>query len=120
MEPMSVDALTALVVRAAAGEVGKSAWSGLLALARRAFSRSHPARAALERAATGEHAAAADAAGHFAAQSRSDPQLAEALQAWAADVLAQAAAVTNSISAQARIGGNVVQARDINGPISFH
>ena len=120
MDPLSVDALTALVVRAAAGEAGKGAWSGLLALARRAFKRSHPAQNALEQAATGDHAAAARTAEHLVAQAQLDPAIAEALRAWMAETIEQSGQVTNTVSGEARIRGNVVQARDISGPITFN
>lgn len=120
MDPISVDALTALIVRAAAGEAGKSAWGGLLAIARRAFSRSHSAQGAIEQAETGDQAAAAEAAEHLVAQSSLQPEVAQALQAWMSEARAHAAAVTNTVSGQARIEGNVVQARDVNGPITFH
>ncbi len=120
MDPLSVDALTALIVRAAAGEAGKGAWSGLLALARRAFKRSHSAQNALEQAATGDHTAAAQTAEHLIAQARLDPAVAEALRAWMTETLEHAGQVTNTISGEARIHGNVVQARDISGPITFN
>lgn len=120
MDPISLDALTALIAQAAAGEAGKSTWAALLALARRAFRRSHGAHRALEQAATGDHQAAVQAAEQLVAQARLDPAVAEALRAWMTDAQAQAGAVANIISGEARIHGNVVQARDINGPISFH
>jgi len=120
MDPISVDALAALILQAAAGESGKSAWNGLLSLARRAFKRSHAAQGALEQAATGDQAAAAQAAEHLLAQSRLDPAVAAALRAWMTEAGAHAGDVTNTISGQARIHGNVVQARDIEGSITFH
>lgn len=120
MDAISVDALTALIVQAAAGEAGKNTWAGLLALGRRAFKRSHAARGELERAAAGDHQAATQAAEHLVAQSRLDPAVGEALRAWMSEALAQVGQVTNVVSGEARIRGNVVQARDIQGPITFH
>lgn len=120
MDPISVDALTALIVRAAAGEAGKNAWAGLLTLARRAFKRSHAAQGALEQAASGDREAAGQAAEHLVAQSRLDPAVAEALSAWVTDARSGASEVINTISGEARIQGNVVQARDIDGSITFH
>ena len=119
MDPLTVDGLTALIVQAASGEAGKGAWSGLLALARRAFKRSHSAQNALELAAAGDHAAAAQAAEHLVAQARVDPAVAEALRAWMAESLGGAGQMT-TISGEARIRGNVVQARDIGGSITFN
>ncbi len=120
MDPISVDALSALIVRAAAGEAGKSTWSGLLALARHAFKRSHSVQGALEQAAHGDREAATQAAESFVAQSRLDPTVAEALRAWITDARRQSGEVVNTISGEARIHGNVVQARDIDGSITFH
>lgn len=120
MDPLTVDGLTALIVQAAAGEAGKGAWSGLLALTRRAFKRSHSAQDALEQAATGDHAAAAQAAEHLIAQARVDPAIAEALRAWMTESLAGTGQVRNTISGEARIHGSVVQARDIDGSITFN
>lgn len=71
---MSADAPTALVVQAAAGEAGKSAWSGLITLARWAFGRSHSAHGALERAEKGD--------GGAPSRALADLAVAEALQAW--------------------------------------
>ncbi len=119
MDAISVDALTAMIVQAAAGEAGKNTWAALLALGRRAFKRSHAAQRALERATTGDHQAATQAAEHLVSQSRLDPAVDEALRAWMIDALGQAAAATNIVSGEARIHGNVVQARDIQGPITF-
>jgi hypothetical protein len=119
MDPISAQALATLIAQAAAGEAGKSTWNGLLALARRAFGRSHPARAAIEQAAAGDHAAAERAAEQLVAQASADPAVAEALRAWMAEARTHAAEVTNTISGEARIEGNVVQARDIGGSITF-
>lgn len=120
MDPISIDALSSLIVQAAAGEAGKSAWSGLLALARRAFGRSHSGHDALERAATGDQGAAAHAAEQLVARSLADTAVAEALRAWMFETRAAAGSVANTISGRAQIHGNVVQARDIGGSINFH
>lgn len=119
MDPISMDALAALIARAAAGEAGKTTWAALVGLARHAFKRSHAAQQALEQAAAGDHQAATQAAEHLVAQARLDPAVAEALQAWMNEALARAGGVTNSVSGEARIQGAVVQARDIHGPITF-
>jgi hypothetical protein len=120
MDAISVDALTALILQAAAGEAGKNTWAGLLALARRAFKRSQAAQGALEQAASGDQQAATQAAEHLVAQSRLDPAVGEALRAWMTHALAQVGQVTNVVSGEARVRGSVVQARDIQGPVTFH
>ena len=120
MDPIPMDALTALIVRAAAGEAGKTSWAALQALVRRVFKRSDAAQRALEQAATGDHRAATQAAEHLVEQARLEPAAAEALRAWMTQALAQAGEVTNTVSGEAQIQGNVVQARDIHGPITFH
>lgn len=120
MDAISIDALTALIVQAAAGEAGKNAWNGLLALARRALGRSHCAHGALEQAENGDVGAAAQAAEQLVARARTDPAVAEALGAWMAQARANVATVTNVISGEAHIRGNVVQARDVGGSITFN
>jgi len=107
-------------VNAAAGaasqEAGNQAWQGLVALVRRAH---HKPDAVVEL----EHAQSLAAT--LIETAGRDPQFDADLRGWI-DLVARMTsgngsdAVSNTIGDDARITGNVVQARDVTGPITFH
>ncbi|MFL6073003.1 MAG: hypothetical protein ACJ73S_06350 [Mycobacteriales bacterium] len=109
--------LTAVLMRVAegvGGEAGQAAWAGLSSLVRRALGR-EPARPPADDEAT---------AGELAAQllelMRSDPEFAAALREWFAGAAHLGGGdVENVIQGGAQVQGPVVQARDIQGPITF-
>lgn len=114
-------ALTTLVLSsvntaasAASQEAGKHVWQVLGALVRRA--RRQPD-------AVVEPGDAPAVAATLVAAAEGDPGFAAELRSWLELVERLAdriGAVTNTIGDGARITGNVVQARDITGPITFH
>lgn len=117
MDSISITELAALIARAAAGEAGKSAWDGLLAVARRAFGRGHAT--AIDAAKAGDRGAAVEVAGALVQLSTADAELAQTLRQWMAESGENArSGVSNVISGHARVHGNVVQARDI-GSVHF-
>ncbi|MBR7828170.1 hypothetical protein KDK95_17770 [Actinospica sp. MGRD01-02] len=98
---------------AASQEAGKQLWQGLVALVRRA--RREP-NAEVEPA----HAQALAAI--LVTTASRDPQFAADLRSWieqAAQLTPTSGDTSNSISGDARVAGNVVQARDISGPVTF-
>jgi hypothetical protein len=99
---------------AASQEAGKQAWQGLVALVRRAR---HQPNAEVEPAHIESLAAT------LVDTARGDPQFAADLRAWfeqVARIAGTSDATSNLITDGARVAGNVVQARDITGPITFH
>jgi hypothetical protein len=117
MDPLTAPIVLAGLKKAldsASGEAGRQAWEGFVALARRAFGRPDAVVAREQPEAL---------AGSVAEAAEHDPALAADLRTW----LAQASqlevhnhSVSNTISGNATIGGNVVQARDIGGSITFN
>lgn len=112
-------ALTTLVLgsvntaaNAASQEAGKRVWQGLAALVRRA--RRHPT-------AEIEGASAEDLAATLVEKANQDPQFAADLREWIEQVagLSVDGDVTNTVGDNARVAGNIVQARDIAGPVTF-
>lgn len=101
-------------VGAASDEAGRQVWQGLVALIRRA--RRQPEAGV-------EPARPETLAGVLIEAASCDPQFAAELRAWielAARLGAPAdESVTNTIGQQARIAGDVVQARDVEGSITF-
>jgi Tfp pilus assembly protein PilV len=98
---------------AASQEAGKQVWQGLVALVRRA--RRQP-----EAEVKPAHAEAL-AATLLEATER-DPQFAADLRDWIEQVARFSGAsedTSNAIAGGARVAGNVVQARDISGPVTF-
>jgi hypothetical protein len=127
-----VDPLTAPLVLAtvknvlntASGAAGNQLWEGFVALARRALGR-HDAPLDSTRLdpAQLDPAQAEPLAVAVTDAANRDPDLAAALRDWlaqAGQLAAHDESVTNVISDSAQISGNVVQARDISGPITFH
>ena len=115
MDPISVSTLVGLITQSAAGEAGKSAWEGLAGLARRVFDRPNDGAAALERAKEGDQDSALDLAGLLVQRAAADPHFAGLLRIWMIQTHQAGASgsLTNAIGGNARIRGNVVQARDI-------
>lgn len=98
---------------AASQEAGKQVWQGLVALVRRA--RRQP-EAEVEAA----HAEAL--AAMLLETAELDPKFASDLRVWIEQVARFAGAsqeTSNAIAGGARVAGNVVQARDISGPVTF-
>lgn len=114
MEPITIGLLVGLIVQAAAGEVGKSAWSGLTHLTRRAFRDDEVSTRALETAAADE-AGATELAGGLVRSAADDPAFEELLRSWIAHTqqAATGEAVVNTISGGAQVHGHAVQARDV-------
>jgi hypothetical protein len=103
-------------VGSASDDAGHQVWQGLVALVRRI--RHRPEQAEIEPA----HPEALARTLLDAAQR--EPGFEAELRAWlhmakAANTTAEGC-VTNTIAPGARVTGNVVQARDIDGPITFH
>lgn len=129
VDPSAVPVLTSLVtgvLGGAAGEAGKRAWERMASLVRGRFGRDDPTTRALEQVdlvADDQQmveAVSGVLAQRLAEAARRDPRFADELRAWMADATQVVNAdgdVTNTIS-QSRIGGSVVQARDV-GNVSF-
>ena len=115
MEPISLSALVALITQAAAGEAGKGAGDGLIALVRRAIGHGSHAQSALDRSREGDQSATLDLAGRLVQGAAADPEFDHLLRAWMAEVQRQSSsqAVLNGIGGNARIHGDVVQAGQI-------
>lgn len=118
LDPLSVPAVVAVlsaVLAATAGEAGTSLWDSLTALVRRWFGNdSAPAGIVGSRPdAEGVDALAAA----LTARAAADPAFAEALRGWSSQV--PTSDVTNLIGGEAYIEGDVVQARDVHGSITF-
>jgi hypothetical protein len=120
--PMVATAL-AKVCDGAAGEAGKQAWTALTGLVRRVFGgrdRSRPmmAVAELERH-PGDPARVEELAGVLAAAADLDPDFAADLREWLTEAGQAGDGGTNIIAGSAQVHGDVVQARDIHGSITF-
>ncbi|MGH3630595.1 MAG: hypothetical protein ACRDRL_24535 [Sciscionella sp.] len=118
MDPISLSTLVGLITQSAAGQAGKSAWDGLTELTRRAFRHGSSVEVALQQAKAGGPESVLELAGHLVQGAAADPDLADLLRAWIAQVQQVSdGAVNNTISAGAR-ARDVVQARDV-GTIHF-
>ena len=122
--------LTATVVplaNGAAGEAGKQAWGSLVEFVRRRFGRDSKLDTAVqaltdqpEQALHGEVLGQA-----LSDEAARDEQVAAWLREWlttAAPLAGQSwgqTTVTNTVSGHARVGGPVIQAYTISGPITF-
>ncbi|WP_157435920.1 hypothetical protein [Actinospica robiniae] len=97
---------------AASQEAGKRVWQGLVALVRRA--RRHPT-------AVVEGERPEDLAATLIEKADEDPRFAADLRFWIEQVagLDVNGDMTNSIGGDARVTGNIVQARDVSGSITF-
>ncbi|HET9170090.1 MAG TPA: hypothetical protein VFN97_11665 [Actinospica sp.] len=122
--------LAALVlssVKAAANsasqEAGKHVWEGLAALIRRARRRSAGVMKTVEPRETAQPEEAAAVAAALVEEAGRDPRFEADLRAWielAGELGGGNDAVTNTIGEGARVRGNVVQARDIGGSVTFN
>ncbi|PRY02583.1 hypothetical protein [Allonocardiopsis opalescens] len=126
---MQIELITAAVTAAAggvAGEAAKQAWTALTGLVRRAFGERGTETVALEAVAEQAAGGAVDEvavrrlAMLLQLQAEADPAFGRELDAWvrgdARPLLRTGDGdVANTIERGARIGGSVVQARDIHG-----
>ncbi|MCO5992726.1 hypothetical protein [Actinoallomurus rhizosphaericola] len=125
MDPLSVSALVTLLSKifdGATGKVGEQLWDDLTSVVRRVFGRRSTSVEAAKR--LGERPGDLDATRALAealiADSARDPQGAAQIRHWVAraeHALAAEGSVTNTIDGS--VTGNVVQARDIRGDITF-
>ncbi|MBC6457561.1 hypothetical protein [Actinomadura sp. HBU206391] len=122
MDPITASALVAVLVKVldgASGEAGRQTWTALTGLVRQTFGRrSETAETAgeLERN-PGDRARVETLAEALAAEARRDPEFADELRDWLADVERPAGGgdiITNNVGGSAKVG-NVIQARDISG-----
>jgi hypothetical protein len=123
LDPSSVPALVAVitaVLAGTAGEAGAHVWNSLVQLVRRTFGSGSAERDLVDQR---PDAASIDILSrHLAARARTDPVFADALRSWAstaAPATGGDATVTNVVSGEAYIEGNVVQTRDVFGSITF-
>jgi hypothetical protein len=123
MDIVSTSALAGVVSQVlggAAGEAGKQAWDNLVTLVRRLLPGTS-AETALATTAPGDGAAATRTSQALVDAATADPAFAAALDGWYRQAVTLVGGnVTNIISGDARISGNVMQARDIHGPITFN
>lgn len=130
MDPLTTPVvLTALkaALDSASGEAGRQAWHGFTELVRRAFGRDETGGeggVSADGLATIDPAQAESLAATVVQTAQRDPDFASALHSWLeqANLLAvrlENDAVTNTIGDRAKISGNVIQARDITGPVTF-
>lgn len=115
MDSISLSTLITLITQSAAGEAGKSAWEGLIALTRRAFGHEQRAEAALQAAKAGGPAGALDLAGHLMQRATDDPELMRFLRTWMTEAkrfTATDGVTVNTISGDAHLR-DAVQARDV-------
>ncbi|GGO91018.1 hypothetical protein [Wenjunlia tyrosinilytica] len=126
MEPVST-ALVAAAITAAAtsagSEAGRGVWGSFTALSHRVLGRGEAGEPRVSPDDSAERLAAL--ADLLVERARRDEEFAADLARWLADAgrpaesAGQAGDVRNTVSEGAHIGGNVVQARDITGGISF-
>ncbi len=123
LDPLSASAIAATisaVLGGAAGEAGRGAWESLATLVRRAFEHGSPPDDIVDHAPSDEEVETL--AWELAARARTDPGFAEALRSWASQASPlppDSGRVLNTITGDAYVEGNVVQARDIAGSIVF-
>ncbi|MCO6006676.1 hypothetical protein NE236_16955 [Actinoallomurus purpureus] len=125
MDPLSVSALVTLLSKIFDGttdKVGEQLWDNLTSVVRRAFGRRSTSVEAAKR--LGERPGDPDSiralADALIADSARDPQGAVQVRHWLAQAeraIAQDEAVRNTVTGN--VHGNVVQARDIHGDITF-
>ncbi|MFI7538457.1 hypothetical protein [Streptosporangium sp. NPDC049376] len=122
MDPTVLTAIVTALVGGAAGEVGKSAWTSLVTLARNRFGGDSGEVAALEAAPGGTTGQAKEITGILIDRATADPAFADELAAWAqetAKVVRQSHDVSNTIGGDATIHGTVIQAGDVFGSINL-
>ncbi|WP_433181110.1 hypothetical protein [Actinoallomurus sp. CA-150999] len=125
MDPISVSALVTLLSKifdGTTGKVGEQLWDNLTSVVRRAFGRRSTSVEAAKR--LGERPGDADSIRSLAealvADSARDPQGAVQVRHWVARAeraLVDAGSISNTVTGD--VHGNVVQARDIRGDITF-
>jgi tetratricopeptide (TPR) repeat protein len=127
MDPVTIEVLIAAVSAAAAGaatEVGRSTWTSLTSLVKKAFG-SHSAEALLlEQAldAPADPRFVVPLAAGLIARSKDDSEIAEDLSSFLGLLRTSApegVSTFNSVSGSAVIHGGLVQGHDFSGPISF-
>jgi hypothetical protein len=118
LDPLSVPAVIAVisaVLAATASEAGKGLWDSLTRLVRRSFGNESAPTRIIE---GNPDADGVEALAHaLTGRAASDPAFAEALRRWSS--LVPTGDVTNQIGDDAHIEGDVVQARDVHGSITF-
>jgi hypothetical protein len=123
MDLLAAPALAAIIsalVSSSAGAAGKDAWESLKGLVRRVFAKDDAASSAVE--GTPDQRSAEVLSRELAARAEEDQDFAAALRTWAEGALplvADSQDVSNVIGGNAQIRGNVVQARDIGGSVTF-
>jgi hypothetical protein len=118
LDPLSVPAVIAVistVLAATASEAGKGLWDSLTGLVRRSFGHDSAPTRIIE--GDPDPGQIEELAHTLTARAASDPDFAEALRGWSS--LVPTGNVTNHIGDDAYIEGDVVQARDIHGSITF-
>lgn len=120
MDPIVIPTLAAAIsatVSGAAGEAGKSAWASLAALVRRVLGHDREAVEAVERP---DERSPDELARLLAERAAADPEFRASLAAWVARAESAGRGegrTVNTISGD--VSGNVVQAGDVHGSISF-
>ncbi|MFC4118301.1 hypothetical protein [Nonomuraea zeae] len=115
-------AITSLVT-GATGEVGKGAWTSLVAMVKKTLGKNGEEQPTLElvEAVRTEKRDVIELSEVLVEQAGQDAEFASDLRAWLEDVkvLAKSDGPTNIVAGSARITGPVIQGRDFSGPISF-
>jgi hypothetical protein len=127
MDPITASALTAVLLKVGEGvtsEAGKQLWEKFTGVVKGAFGRTAPEVSAARELEAGnaDRGQVEALAQVLAAQSERDPELAEDLRAWIAEVEQRSpngGDVTNIISGNAKVRGNVLQTRDVHGNINL-
>ncbi|MEV7009969.1 hypothetical protein [Streptosporangium sp. NPDC051022] len=112
-------AIVSALIGGAAGEAGKGAWTSLTTLVRRRFGGDSAELAELEQAGPDD---SHEIAGLLVDRGESDPRFREELTSWVSETartIRQSHDVSNTISGEARIHGNVIQAGDVFGSINL-
>jgi hypothetical protein len=126
MDPITASALTAVLLKVGEGvtsEAGKQLWESFTGVVKRAFGRRAPEVSAAQELESGnaDRTQVENLAQVLAAAAEQDPELAGELHEWIGQVerAASGAGVTNAISGNAKIAGNVLQAGDVHGNINL-
>ncbi|MFO7249490.1 MAG: hypothetical protein DIU60_001905 [Actinomycetes bacterium] len=117
MDPIvpTLAAILSALVGGAAGEAGKNAWEALAALVRRRFGRDRQALTAVERP---DAVAPGELARLLGERAAADPEFRAELERWIAETEPAARPDVVNINT-GTVSGNLVQARDIHGSITF-
>lgn len=126
MDPITTPVLAMVLLKVldgATGEAGRQLWTKFAGTVQRAFGRKSPqSEATRELEANPADSGRAEVlAGQVVAGAQEDPELRAELEEWFAQArqVTGQGDVTNTIGGNAQVSGNVVQARDIQGGISF-